>query len=158
MSVNQLYINKDYTIYDLHINEHNNDEESFKKIAQYLPIIRSGLTLLHLKTDGSYKVVRKSLINLQIYKNGLLENKELSYKKEMFFKEIIHPCETTFHEGILFLYYLGSSIEIQRYVKLNGMKTEVSYITKLDAWIISINNHSFVIKSQTDLELIKNEK
>jgi hypothetical protein len=52
----------------------------------------------------------------------------------------------------------GSSVEIKRYVKLNGIKTDVSFLSKLDAWIVCINNYSFVLKSKKDLELIKLQK
>jgi hypothetical protein len=99
MSTTQLYSNNDYTLYNLHLNEENNDEHLLSKFDHYLPLIRSGLSLLNSKNNGSLQIVRKSLVRLQVYKNTLLEKKEISIKKKKIVQEIFKPCDIAFKEG-----------------------------------------------------------
>jgi hypothetical protein len=99
MSITQLSINNDFSLYNLHLNEFNNDVYSLSKADNFLPIIRSGLSLLYSNRYGSFQIVKKSLVRLQVFKNTLLDKKEISLKKKKVIQAILHPCETAFKEG-----------------------------------------------------------
>ncbi len=99
MSITQLNLNNDYSLYNLHLNEVKNYEHLLSKVGHFLPLIRSGLSLLHSNNHGSFQIVRKSLILLQVFKNTLLDKKEISLKKKKVIQAILYPCETAFKEG-----------------------------------------------------------
>ena len=49
-------------------------------------------------------------------------------------------------------------LEIYKLVKVNGLRMEIAFLADIEAWIISLDNHSYVMRNSKDLESLHKEK
>jgi len=114
-----------------------------------IPIIRIGLSVLN--AENKISVCRKGLPKIfELPKKFLNLNEESTGNThninniilDRIKKQIENKSENS----------KNKEISIYKILKLNGIETHVSYIEKIDSWLIGIKNFSIVFKDRAELE------